>query len=65
MVEHGGGGSAVAAPVARDIMLAALSGGVPPLSAVPDGERAAMQARHEAMHLFTPEKTPSSGSSRA
>ena len=33
VVEHGGGGSAVAAPVARDILLFALAGGLPPLDA--------------------------------
>jgi penicillin-binding protein 2 len=35
IVEHGGGGSAVAAPIARDILLYALYGGMPPLSAYP------------------------------
>lgn len=55
VVEHGGGGSAVAAPVARDILLAALSGGLPPTDAVPSDQRAAMDERHAAMTLFTPE----------
>ncbi|WP_112874574.1 penicillin-binding protein 2 [Paracoccus endophyticus] len=48
VVEHGGGGSAVAAPVARDILLFALAGGLPPLDAYPPGQRdgiAEMQAR--------------------
>ncbi|TRW96571.1 penicillin-binding protein 2 [Paracoccus sp. M683] len=65
VVEHGGGGSAVAAPIARDILLFALAGGLPPLSAIPDGERAAMQARHDAMTLYRPDAKPSPGSSRA
>ncbi|AUH34442.1 penicillin-binding protein 2 [Paracoccus tegillarcae] len=65
VVEHGGGGSAAAAPVARDILLFALAGGLPPLSSVPDGERAAMQARNEAMTLYDPEARPASGSTRA
>ena len=39
IVEHGGGGSAVAAPVARDIMLQALYDGTPPLSAYPANQR--------------------------
>ena len=39
VVEHGSGGSAVAAPVARDIMLYALSGGMPPLDAYPSSQR--------------------------
>ncbi|TBN42680.1 penicillin-binding protein 2 [Paracoccus subflavus] len=55
VVEHGGGGSAVAAPVARDILLFALAGGLPPLDAVPDDQRAAMEERHNAMTLFAPE----------
>ncbi|MDB6182042.1 penicillin-binding protein 2 [Paracoccus fistulariae] len=55
VVEHGGGGSTAAAPIARDIMLFALQGGLPPLDAVPSDQQADMKARHEAMHLFTPE----------
>ncbi len=39
VVEHGGGGSSVAAPIARDIMLAALAGGLPPLEAYPQPQR--------------------------
>ncbi|MBM3604898.1 MAG: penicillin-binding protein 2 [Alphaproteobacteria bacterium] len=55
VVEHGGGGSTAAAPIARDILLFALNGGLPPLDAVPSDQRAAMEARHEAMHLYKPE----------
>lgn len=39
IVEHGGGGSATAAPIARDIMLQALADGEPPLSAYPSNVR--------------------------
>ncbi len=39
IVEHGGGGSSVAAPLARDLMLYALHGGEPPLSAYPASSR--------------------------
>lgn len=39
IVEHGGGGSAVAAPIARDILLYALYGGLPPLTAYPPEQR--------------------------
>ncbi|WP_366940844.1 penicillin-binding protein 2 [uncultured Amaricoccus sp.] len=39
IVEHGGGGSAVAAPIARDILLYAVYGGLPPLSAYPPEQR--------------------------
>ncbi|MGN7868747.1 penicillin-binding protein 2 [Paracoccus sp. 22332] len=55
VVEHGGGGSAVAAPIARDILLYALADGLPPLDAVPGDQRTEMEERHNAMHLFTPE----------
>ena len=39
VVEHGGGGSAVAAPIARDVMMRALYGPEPPLSAYPADQR--------------------------
>jgi penicillin-binding protein 2 len=39
VVEHGGGGSTTAAPIARDIMLQALYEGTPPLSAYPSAAR--------------------------
>lgn len=39
VVEHGGGGSAVAAPVARDAILRVLHGGIPPLEAYPANQR--------------------------
>jgi len=39
VVEHGGGGSSVAAPIARDIVLAAQAGGLPPLEAYPQPQR--------------------------
>ncbi len=48
VVEHGGGGSAVAAPIGRDITLQALYDGPPPLTAYPSSVRdtiAAQQAR--------------------
>ena len=43
IVEHGGGGSAVAAPIARDILLYALCGGLPPLTAYPADQRSAIE----------------------
>jgi penicillin-binding protein 2 len=64
VVEHGGGGSTAAAPLARDILLFALNGGLPPSDAIPSDQRAAMEARHEAMQLFTPE-APRNGRTRA
>ncbi len=39
IVEHGGGGSSAAAPIGRDIVLAALHGDMPPLSAYPASQR--------------------------
>ncbi|WP_375229835.1 penicillin-binding protein 2 [Roseobacter sp. S98] len=39
IVEHGGGGSKAAAPIARDITLQALYGGPPPLEAYPAKDR--------------------------
>jgi penicillin-binding protein 2 len=51
IVEHGGGGSRAAAPIARDIILQAQYGGPPPLEAYPAGVRdkiAEQQRRIEA-----------------
>ncbi|PYE83751.1 penicillin-binding protein 2 [Pseudoroseicyclus aestuarii] len=39
VVEHGGGGSSVAAPIARDVTLQALYDGPPPLEAYPSNQR--------------------------
>jgi penicillin-binding protein 2 len=47
VVEHGGGGSTAAAPVARDIMLQALYGETPPLSAYPKKDRNRIRAQQE------------------
>ena len=48
IVEHGGGGSAVAAPIARDILMHALYGGPPPLEAYPAEQRDAIEAERAA-----------------
>ncbi|MGR3805357.1 penicillin-binding protein 2 [Marinibacterium profundimaris] len=47
VVEHGGGGSAVAAPIARDVILQALYGGFPPLEAYPSSDRDKVKAQQE------------------
>lgn len=47
VVEHGGGGSKAAAPVARDVMLQALYGGTPPLEAYPAADRNRIEAQQE------------------
>lgn len=51
IVEHGGGGSTAAAPIARDILLYALHGGVPPIEAYPEDQRARIQAMYDEMPL--------------
>ena len=47
VVEHGGGGSSTAAPIARDITLQALYKGTPPLDAYPASDRGRIQAQQE------------------
>tara|TARA_R110002111_G_scaffold242386_4_gene304328 strand:- start:3852 stop:5801 length:1950 start_codon:yes stop_codon:yes gene_type:complete len=42
VVEHGGGGSTAAAPVARDLVLFHLNKGLPPLTAYPENQRSRM-----------------------
>lgn len=58
IVEHGGGGSAVAAPIARDILMRALYGGLPPLSAYPPGERSAAEAMMNALKPLPETEAP-------
>lgn len=65
VVEHGGGGSVAAAPVARDILLAALHGGPPPLSAYPAAQRNRIRTLHESLPLKPPSKPKPDRSSRA
>ncbi|WP_298295843.1 penicillin-binding protein 2 [uncultured Litoreibacter sp.] len=58
VVEHGGGGSAAAAPIARDIMLAAQFGGVPPLSAYPSSQRGRIDSALKELQLNDPADGP-------
>lgn len=51
VVEHGGGGSSVAAPIARDVMLFALHGAVPPLGAYPSSQRNTIRERFRTLPL--------------
>ena len=51
VIEHGGGGSRAAAPVARDIMLYALHGGLPPIEAYPSEQQAEAAERLGALVL--------------
>ena len=48
VVEHGGGGSRAAAPVARDILARALYGRTPPLEAYPPEQRREIEERRAA-----------------
>lgn len=62
VVEHGGGGSTAAAPIARDIALRYLYGGFPPLYAYPESQRTRMETELRELHdrlpdLPTREKT--------
>lgn len=58
IVEHGGGGSTAAAPVARDIMLFAQHGGLPPEDAYPTSQRARVR---EDMALLSERILPPDG----
>ncbi|MDW4549909.1 penicillin-binding protein 2 [Defluviimonas sp. D31] len=64
VVEHGGGGSVAAAPIARDIVLQALNEGFPPLTAYPADQREGIEAGREQLQIIEPE-LPSGGRSRA
>ncbi len=54
VVEHGGGGSQAAAPIARDIILQALYDGTPPLSAYPSSQRGRIRTQQEKLILRDP-----------
>ncbi len=56
IVEHGGGGSAVAAPIARDITLQALYKGDPPLEAYPSKDRKRIQEQQEELRKLVPSR---------
>jgi penicillin-binding protein 2 len=58
VVEHGGGGSTAAAPIARDVMLFALHGGLPPLSAYPASQREAIGEMQRNLPLSAPVRPP-------
>jgi penicillin-binding protein 2 len=64
VIEHGGGGSSAAAPPARDILLYALYGDVPPLEAYPSDQRERIRVMHEEMTL-RPRLEPPKSASRA
>jgi penicillin-binding protein 2 len=64
VVEHGGGGSAVAAPIARDAILRALHGDIPPLTAYPTNQRGRIETDLNALKERLRDTGPA-GSSRA
>ncbi|MEM8555134.1 MAG: penicillin-binding protein 2 [Pseudomonadota bacterium] len=51
IVEHGGGGSTAAAPIARDVLLRAMVGDVPPVEAYPTSQRDEMAEKLKALEL--------------
>ncbi|MEM5469605.1 penicillin-binding protein 2 [Celeribacter marinus] len=51
VVEHGGGGSSTAAPIARDLMLYALHGDLPPLDSYPSSQRGTISERFRNLPL--------------
>ena len=54
IVEHGGGGSSAAAPIARDVTLQALYGGPPPLDAYPSKDRGRIKTQQEELQAVRP-----------
>jgi len=61
VVEHGGGGSKAAAPIARDITLEALYDGPPPLEAYPTRDRDRIKAQQAAIRAMQPTANVSPG----
>ena len=59
VVEHGGGGSRFAGPIARDILLEALYGGQPPPEAYPASQRTRIQNERKKLILRDPSGTNS------
>ncbi|MEM1352774.1 MAG: penicillin-binding transpeptidase domain-containing protein, partial [Pseudomonadota bacterium] len=55
IVEHGGGGSKAAAPIARDITLQALYGGPPPLEAYPSKDRERVEEMQKKLNAMRPQ----------
>ena len=54
VVEHGGGGSRAAAPIARDVTLQALFKGPPPLEAYPAKDRERIEAQQKELREMRP-----------
>jgi penicillin-binding protein 2 len=58
IVEHGGGGSAVAAPIARDILLRAQLGEIPPPELYPANQRRDIEELHRDLPILRTPPTP-------
>jgi penicillin-binding protein 2 len=54
VVEHGGGGSRAAAPIARDVILQALFGGEPPLESYPTKDRDRIEEQQRVLRSKQP-----------
>jgi penicillin-binding protein 2 len=65
VVEHGGGGAAVAAPIARDILLRAQVGDVPPPDLYPVSQRRDIEEMHRRLPLLAEPPRPSGRAARA
>jgi penicillin-binding protein 2 len=65
VVEHGGGGSKAAAPIARDVLLQALYDGTPPLEAYPKADRSRIKAQQERLERERVKRPLGSRSSKA
>ena len=57
IVDHGGSGSASAAPIARDLILAAQYDSTPPLSSYPEAQRNRINSKLKKMRLLDPKET--------
>lgn len=65
IVEHGGGGSAVAAPIARDILLRAQVGDVPPPELYPVGIRRDIEEMHRTLPILPTPPRPTGRTARS
>jgi penicillin-binding protein 2 len=65
IVEHGGGGSAVAAPIARDILLRAQVGDIPPPELYPSSQRRDIDRMHRELPILPSPPVPTGRTARS
>jgi penicillin-binding protein 2 len=65
IVEHGGGGSAVAAPIARDILLRAQVGDIPPPELYPSSQRREIEQMHRELPILPSPPVPTGRTARS